>query len=361
MLAVSDRVSADVGLALSQSDPLALARDAQLMQVHTLIGPVVSHHADVAAHLPADLVLFFQAMHAANRQRLAAGMAQLEAIGAALRARDIPAVVLKGGGDMLSSIHEDPAARYVGDLDILVPANRAAEAFVALCDLGAAPAAPPAHETSRFDWRGQRLPEHHLPRLVRSDWAFPVEIHIHLGPGNIAAVLEPAAVIAHRVPTLVAGLSVASDEDRACNLLTHSIRHGGMISLRAWVDWSRLRLRCDRAAVASRLRRAGYGKAFESCEVMADLLGATGAATMSETEKAIARAALRSFCAAGNWSVADLARFVFRRVRGLTLSSAYRRHVAGKIAGSSVSRNVGKMVGGAGRALARNLKRRPKK
>lgn len=332
-LAVSGRAPSDLGPVLTASDALALAQDAQRLQVHTMIGPVLTRHPELAAHLPDDLVLFFRAMHAANRQRLAEGLAQLAEIGAAFSAAEIPAVVLKGGGDMLSPIHADPAIRYVGDLDILVPMNRAGDALAAMRRLGAAAAAPPAHETSRFDWRGQRLSEHHLPRLVRSDWTFPVEIHVHVGPGAIASVLDADAVLGRRVPTAVPGLAVPCAEDRACHLLTHATRHSGMVSLRAWVDWSALRRRCDRAAVAARLRRAGYGQTFESCDLMADLLDAGGALRMSRNETAVVRDALRIFGGAGTRSAVDRARFLFRRCRGLILSPVYRRHIAERIVG----------------------------
>lgn len=360
---VSGRIPSDLGSALAEGVPLTLARDAQLLQVHTLIGPVLTRHPDLAATLPADLVLFFRAMHTANRQRLVQGLAQLQELGAALGRAGIPAVVLKGGGDMLSPIHANPAARYVGDLDILVPLDRARDALDALHNLGAAPATRTAHKTSRFDWRGQRLSEHHLPRLVRRDWAFPVEIHTHAGPGAVANVLDPIAMLDRRVPTAVPGLAVASAEDRACHLLTHATRHKGMVNLRAWIDWSALRGQCDRAAVASRLHRAGYGQTFESCEVMADLLEAGGKRPMSPSETALARATLRTFAQAGSRSPADLARFLYRRCRGLVLSSAYRRHIADRIAEPGFFRRVVALQLGCcrlGRQPSRRMRRRDK-
>lgn len=329
--AVSGRVPPELETALAESVPVTLARDAQRLQVHTLIGPVLVRHPALTVRLPADLVLFFRAMHAANRQRTAQGLAQLEEIGAALDAAGIPAVVLKGGGDLLSPIHADPAIRYVGDLDILVPRNRARDALAAMSDLGAAPAAPPAHESSRFDWRGQRLSEHHLPRLVRLDWVFPVEIHIRAGPGATAAMLGPVAVLERCVPTAVRGLSVPCAEDRACHLLTHATRHSGIVSLRAWIDWSALRGRCDHATVASRFRKAGCARTVETCDLMADLLEAKNMLSMSGRQTALARAALDGFGEAGARSAADFARFLFRRCRGLILSPTYRRHIADRL------------------------------
>lgn len=330
-LAVSGGVPPWLEFALAESDPVTLARDAQRLQVHTLIGPVLTRHPDLAALLPADLVLFFRAMHAANRQRLTEGLEQLGEIGAALGAADIPAVVLKGGGDMLSPVHDDSAIRYVGDLDILVPGARASRALAALTGLGATPAAPPAHETSRFDWRGLRLSEHHLPRLVRPGWTFPVEIHVHAGPGAVAAVLDPAAMLDRRVPAAIDGLSVGCPEDRACHLLTHATRHGGMISLRAWIDWAALRRICDPAEVATRLGRAGHAQTLGSCELMADLLESGGVLPMSRGEAMVARRALRALGTAGARSATDIPRFLFQRCRGLILSPSYRRHIARRL------------------------------
>lgn len=337
---VSGRVPPGLDTALAECDPLALAKGAQRMQVHTLIGPVLTCHSGLAALLPDDLVLFFRAMHAANRQRLADGLAQLELIGSALNAHDIPAVVLKGGGDMLSPVLADPAARYVGDLDILVPMIRAGDAVAILRELGAAPAVPPAQEFSRYDWRGQRIPRHHLPRLIHAEWTFPVEIHVNAGAGAVARVLDAAAILDRRVQTTIRGLSIACADDRACHLLTHSTRHDGMVSLRAWIDWSMLRRSCDRSTVESRLCRAGYGQTTESCDAMSDLLMAGEMLPLSQNETLVARNASRAFGAAGAKAIPELARFLFRRCRGLALSSGYRRHIADRLAEPGFLRSV---------------------
>lgn len=329
-LMVSGKVPPGLEDALSQSDPLTLARDAQRLQVHTMVGAVLNRHSDLAAFIPADLVLFFRAMHAANRDRLTEGRLQLTQIGAALDAADIAAVVLKGGADMVSPIHDDPSIRYVGDLDILVPTNRAAEALAALQGLGFEAVATPGQGTSRFDWRGQRLSEHHLPRLIHSDWTFPVEIHVQVGPRAIAFLLDPDAVLDHRVRSDIAGLSLPCFDDRASHLLTHAQRHSGMASLRAWIDWAALREQCDLAAVSARFHSAGAGRTFENGDVMARFLSG-GAHPMTQHDVSICRSALRNFGSAGKRSLTDKARFFLRRCRGLILSPPYRRHIAKRL------------------------------
>ncbi|SDL98650.1 nucleotidyltransferase family protein [Aliiruegeria lutimaris] len=350
-VAVSDRVPVDLANTLAESDPLVLAKDAQRMQVHTLIGPVLTRHSELAKQIPDDLVLFFRAMHASNRQRAAEGLSQLKEIGAELNARDIPAVVLKGGGDLLSPIHADSAIRYVGDLDILVPIDRAEDALATALSIGATFASPPVNETSRFDWRGQRLPEHHLPRLVRADWTFPIEIHVHLGSGAVADVLDAAETLDQCVPAAVRGLAVPSSEDRACHLVTHTTRHNGIVDLRAWVDWCKLRRHCDRAVVERRLSRAGYGQMLATCDLMADLLEAANTLRLSRKETTVARKALCTYCATGNQSVVDVASFFFRRGRGLVLSSSYRAHIAERLFEPGFVREILSRVGrrGSGR------------
>ncbi len=338
--AVSGRVPPDLGIALADSAPHALAAEAQRLQIHTAIGPVLDRHPDLGAALPPDLVLFFRAMHAANRARLAEGLAQLRTIGTALAAGGIPALVLKGGGDMLSPLHRDPALRYVGDLDILVPPDRAGETLAALRGMGAVPLSPPAHATSRFDWRGQRLPRHHLPRLVRPGWTFPVEIHVRAGPGALATALDPVAMLRDGVPTAIPGLSVGSSEDRACHLILHAARHEGRVALRAWIDWVSLRRMCDRASVADRLGRAGHGRAFGPFEVMADRLDAAGAPPMPHHDRAALHAALAALGPSESRSIADIVRFLYRRGRGLALSPAYRRHIAARLLERRLLRDI---------------------
>lgn len=297
-----------------------------------MIGAILTRDDDLAKQMPADLALFFRAMYQANRQRVQDALVQLAEIGAALSAAAIPAVVLKGGSDILSPIHVDPATRYVGDLDVLVPANRAQDAAAALCALGAAPAAPPAYHGSSFDWRGQRLSKHHLPRLVCPDWTFPVEIHVQAGPGAVAAVLDPDKVFGGSVPSGIPGLSVASHEDRACHLLTHTTRHNGALGLRAWIDWSALRRQCDQNVVASRLHHAGFDQTFESCGLMADLLEAEDVSLICAGKAAVSSASLINFGTSEDRSLAALPPFIFRRLRALIFSQIYRDHIGARLA-----------------------------
>src|SRR5262249_19853932 len=59
----------------------------------------------------------------------------------ALRAADVPTIVLKGGA-LITDIYDDPAARPLSDVDVLVPWNRVADARDVLLDVGFAPQSP---------------------------------------------------------------------------------------------------------------------------------------------------------------------------------------------------------------------------
>src|SRR3546814_13724953 len=66
------------------------------------------------------------------------------------------AVFLKGAASLIDALHADPAARFVGDIDVLVPPERARDASAALVAHGFAEI-----DTYPRRWIAQR--HHHLP------------------------------------------------------------------------------------------------------------------------------------------------------------------------------------------------------
>lgn len=123
MAAVTGNVSEKLVSALKNCDPVDLAKSAQLHQIHTMFGSVLARHPELSNAIPRDLTVFFLAMYEANQERLASGVVQLKDIGDNLAAHNIPAVVLKGGADFIDPLHNDPAMRFVADLDILIPSD----------------------------------------------------------------------------------------------------------------------------------------------------------------------------------------------------------------------------------------------
>lgn len=315
---------------LACSNPEDLARLAQLNQVHTMIGPVLKAHPEAASVLPRDLKIFFETIHQANVVRLTSGIAQLSEIGLALRGIDVPAVVLKGGSDMLDALHEDQTIRFVGDLDILIPSSRALEAEKCLTGIGATAPFGRLEAKPELNWRGQKTPEHHLPKLTRPDWHFPVELHTKTGPGLTGRMLAAEDVIARRVPAVFPGLSYPNLEDRACHLVVHAGRHAGPVSLRAWVDWVALRKRCNLSEVRLRLEAHALYDTYKEFEHLADFLenGLVVSKGSSES-RSIVSSALITLGSMPTRGPFYLLRQISRRATMLAKSKDYRRYIAG--------------------------------
>lgn len=313
---------------LAETHPKELARTAQLNQVHTMIAPILGRHAALAEGLPQDLRIFFEAMYAANRDRLDRGLSQLREIGAALDAIGVPAIILKGGGDMLDPLHADQAIRFVGDLDILVSEARAAEAHDSLTDIGAKTFSPVLESDPNYTWRGHRTPEHHFPKLIRDGWDLPVELHVRVGKRLEDKILPAIVAIERRAPSKIPGLFCCSPEDRACHLIAHASRHRGLVSLRAWIDWAALRKICDVSQVRDRFEALGQGSVFEEFDQVTDFLECgLGQGDETNGEYALARTALRDFGTTPSRGLAGAISFVQRKSRGLAISPEYRSYV----------------------------------
>lgn len=253
--------------------PEDIARIAQSNHIHPLVGRVLLHYPDLKAALPRDLSLYFEEMYRANQERVRQSQDQLAEIGAAFAQEGIPAIAMKGGGDVLDPLHDDPAIRFSSDLDILVEEAHAVRAEEILLDLGGQSLRKEAsREDEDTNWRGVKFTEHHLPKIVHDSWLLPVEVHFLAGRGAIDKLLPVAEIFARKVESGRGGVSVMSPEDRAVHLIAHADHHGGEVDLRAWIDWSALRNRCDRGEVRKRLAGEGLEGAFDVFEVMADHL-----------------------------------------------------------------------------------------
>ncbi|MEO0697585.1 MAG: nucleotidyltransferase family protein [Pseudomonadota bacterium] len=311
---------------LKRSDPMELARLSQANHVHTMVFPVLEAHADLRSSVPRDLYIFFREMYHANQHRLAQGMLQLSELGAALKSASIPAVVLKGGGDMLDSLHKDPAMRFVGDLDVLIHESKVENVIEVAKGIGAAMSENgPANDAPQLNWRGQPIPLHHLPAFTREDWLFPVEFHTRVGAGRIDDLLPVDAVFAESLPSRLPGLRFMANDDRACHLLAHADHHGAALALRAWVDWSMLRTRCNRDTVRRRLNFTGLEEVFNAYETMADAF--TSGTVTKTNSNVLARSIIRDFGNSNSRRWGYLPSVLLNRARGILVSPEYRRYL----------------------------------
>jgi len=123
--------------------------------------------------IPREIREYFNAVLALNGQRNILLLKALSRIVATLNAIDIEPVLMKGCARLMEGEYPQPNMRILGDLDVLVPTNRATDAHAALMANG-------------FDEKpGQAYPpdHHHLHMLLEQNTGARVEIHRELSPG----------------------------------------------------------------------------------------------------------------------------------------------------------------------------------
>lgn len=330
MAAIRGKIPDELETALRACDPVDLARSAQVHQVHTMVGHVFSRHAELDDAVPRDLKIFFLAMYSANQERLTEGLAQLKSIGSVLSAANIPAVVLKGGGDMLDPLHPDPAMRFVADLDILIPLEHLKHAErLLLGELGAVQPFEELNEGSELNWRGKRMPEHHLPKFTAENWHFPVELHRLVGAGTMAGLLPAEEVLARSTPTSIPGLSIMSPDDRACHLVGHAARHGEAVTLRAWIDWVRLARLCSQVDTQKRMAEHNFEGKLDEFNQVASFLERGIPAQRLGSE--IVQGALSAFGDAPTRQRRSVVELIAARLRAIVISERYRKHIASEM------------------------------
>src|SRR3546814_8870428 len=78
--------------------------------------------------LPAEIADHLAAVRYLNAERNARILDGIDSVAAVLADHGVDAVFLKGAASLIDALHADPAARFVGDIDVLVPPERARDA-----------------------------------------------------------------------------------------------------------------------------------------------------------------------------------------------------------------------------------------
>ena len=172
---------------------------------------------DLLDSLPPEIAEFLQAVETSNRQRNQAILDELKAAVTVLNGIGIQPVLLKGLAYLKTGVYQDPAHRYLTDIDLLVPQEQQPAAVVALIQNGWA-----ADNLDPF-----RNFRHHSPPLRRPSSAW-IEIHHGLGIGVCERVLPAREVIERSSAVDLDGLCVRvpAAEDLVTHLIAHSqIQH----------------------------------------------------------------------------------------------------------------------------------------
>lgn len=164
-----------------------------------------------------ELDAYLGAVYGLNARRNARLASEIREIGGALSAVGVRPVFLKGAALLLLGLHDDPAARFLGDVDVLIAPDEIAAAAAALAAIGyrRAPDGP--------------VFAHDRVKLAHPQRPGQVELHHPAVPWHLAAALPPEEMSARAVA--VPGLPEAAVPCRT-DLVLHNVLHAMLH------DWS---------------------------------------------------------------------------------------------------------------------------
>ncbi len=243
LAAICDRLAAGL-LDRTGSPPAAIPSWEILIEAssHQLVTPALAWSMR-GADCPPDIHDYLDAVLTLNRSRNQTILATLSRVTGVLNGLGIEPVLLKGAAHLATGLYPDPGVRIVGDIDLLVPAEGAADAAAMLADIG-------------FDRAGPTplvaVAMHHLPTLCERETGVALELHTEVVVKSHAAFLPVPWFLAGTEPLALGGLRCrVPDATRAvAHTIVHSeLHHGGhrysTVRLRPLLDLAMLRARYD--------------------------------------------------------------------------------------------------------------------
>lgn len=250
-----------------------------------LVAPALAWCLKHTPDVPAEVSVFFDAILDRNAQRNEVMLAALTRIVAACNGIGIEPVPLKGAAHLIEQTYPLPSLRFLGDLDMLIPAERAADAFAALQAIGFQPSAddpplPPSH--------------HHLPMLHDRQAGGGVELHTEVLKGESGEAVPTAWFDAGTRPAAFAGLRIRlPDVTRsvahiiAHDQIFHGHRWARKFELRQLLDVTMIRVRheatIDWSELDRRFSQIGAGKVLAKYLALAETSFGQAAPRLSYT------------------------------------------------------------------------------
>lgn len=279
-------------VARGAADSEEIVRLADQQRVLPAVGPALRRLglAGMFSHDVLDLLDLVASANADRNRRLRAQL--IEAI-ERLNTSGIEPVLLKGSIRLLDGLYPDLAWRVMGDLDLLVPPGRAAEAQASLIAIGYSEIA------------GKRLPSdhHHLMPLIAADHPAFVEIHRAVSARSVERILPTAHVRAGAARWALdqARFHVPATVDQLIHLVGHRQMHhfafaSGRVSIRDLLEYRLLTRRepSAEAIVVDAFRAAGRSTTIAAWSALAGrLFDATSDGRSDTVSVFLATAALR--------------------------------------------------------------------
>lgn len=235
-----------------------------------LVTPALAWSLRNAQNLPPDVADYMDAILVLSRERNDRMRATLAHVFGLLHSRGIRVTLLKGAAALATDLYPDPGIRMLGDLDILVPHNRAEEAWTLLRESG----------LERIDDDDHY---HHLPGLFELKSGVAVEIHRHAAGRRIVSLLPDERIAASARPIWLGAAEafVLDPTDRFIHAVGHTQIQDdnyrwNTLSLRQMLEVAalqeRYRLEIDWDSVRERFAAAGYLPALcGTCNITQEL------------------------------------------------------------------------------------------
>lgn len=118
--------------------------------------------------LPDDLVDYMQEITSLNRDRNLQIIEQIHELNSLLKQNGVTPIFIKGAGNLIQDLYEEPAERMIGDIDFLVSKNEYDLAAKILSEHNYKPVSDLGYHFPQFK---------HYPRLYNEDHIAAVEIH----------------------------------------------------------------------------------------------------------------------------------------------------------------------------------------
>jgi hypothetical protein len=238
-----------------------------------LVTPALAWCLRGRTDLPGDIKAFFDAALFLNSQRNDKLLGGLSRIVAALNANDVEPILLKGAARLVDGSYPSQSLRFLGDLDLLVPACRLAPAVDALRDVG--------FEAKGDDQVGPS--HHHLPMMHETTSGVGVEIHRNVVPAPFDAIVSTPWFWQQTRPIQYRNLKLhLPDVTRAVahNIVHAQLHHGQYnrrhIELRQLLDLALIRKRSeseiDWGEIERRFSNLGMGRVLATYTQFADAL-----------------------------------------------------------------------------------------
>jgi len=259
------------------------------------VTPALARCLSGEANVPSDVRDYFESIAALNRRRNDLMLAGLARVVGLLNAIDIEPVLLKGAALLVEGVYREPSLRFLGDADILIPANRSTEADAALKAAGfeaksADVVPPPSH--------------HHLPKLHDPESGLGVELHTDVISRSSDAVISTAWFCELARPALFRNQRILLPEPtrNAGHTIFHSeVFHGlyglNKIRLRHLLDLALIRAQhgsaIDWGELDHRFAAAGFGEMLATYLDFGDALFGQPAPKLSHAPRRDAMAELR--------------------------------------------------------------------